>query len=558
MDNQTRDYYKKKSKEIFSVYNSCLGGISKYFSLSFPPQKKVLDIGAGSGRDMLCLLKQGYDVYGVEPCRELRNLAITKYPELSHRLIEGNLPVLGKPFGGEFDGILCSAVIMHVPKEQLFDSVFAIRSVLKKNGRLLLSIPLFRPDLDYKQRDKHGRLFIIYDPDYLQLLFERIGFQLIGRWNDKDSLGRENHFWITLLFQLETSQNVRPIDQIECILTRDRKTATYKLALFRALCDIAVTNFHRARWEKNGIVGVPVDDIVEKWICYYWPIVESLKFLPQIRGELKNCKHPIAFRPQLNKLINYYKNSGGLYRFTLDYRSSTLNKELRNILGDIFKIIRKTIVKGPVTYAGGALETGRVFTYDSKEKMVLLNAEMWRELSLMGHWVNDALLLRWAELTSEISNNSIKPSEIIDLLLTVPIPERDIANAKKIYSQVSEKECVWSGKTLSDKFDVDHVIPFSLWRNNDLWNLLPVNSSINRNKSDKLPTHNLLTIRKDCIINYWRILRSVNSSRFDYEVSKFVGIEQLRNGSWELKTFNSLLEAVEVTAIQRGCERWEP
>ena len=150
------------------------------------------------------------------------------------------------------------------------------------------------------------------------------------------------------------------------------------------------------------------------------------------------------------------------------------------------------------------------------------------------------------------------PSEIIDLLLTVPIPERDIANAKKIYSQVSEKECVWSGKTLSDKFDVDHVIPFSLWRNNDLWNLLPVNSSINRNKSDKLPTHNLLTIRKDCIINYWRILRSVNSSRFDYEVSKFVGIEQLRNGSWELKTFNSLLEAVEVTAIQRGCERWEP
>ena len=120
MDNQTNDYYKEKSENIFSVYNSCLGGISKYFALSFPPQKKVLDIGAGSGRDMILLLKQGYDAYGIEPCNELRNLAIAKYPELSGRLIEGNLSAVGKSFVGEFDGVLCSAVIMHIPKEQLF------------------------------------------------------------------------------------------------------------------------------------------------------------------------------------------------------------------------------------------------------------------------------------------------------------------------------------------------------------------------------------------------------------------------------------------------------
>ena len=59
------------------------------------------------------------------------------------------------------------------------------------------------------------------------------------------SLGRAGFTWITLLFTLQSDQALRPIDQIEGAPNRDRKIATYKLALFRALCDIALTNY---RW----------------------------------------------------------------------------------------------------------------------------------------------------------------------------------------------------------------------------------------------------------------------------------------------------------------------
>lgn len=50
---------------------------------------------------------------------------------------------------------------------------------------------------------------------------------------------------------------------------------------------------------------------------------------------------------------------------------------------------------------------------------------MWRELSLVGHWIHDATILHWSALPSEIAKGDIKPGAVIDLLLTVPTSERD-------------------------------------------------------------------------------------------------------------------------------------
>ena len=52
------------------------------------------------------------------------------------------LPELATIADKYYDGLLCSAVLMHLPEEELFDASFAIRRVLKEHGRLLLSIPL--------------------------------------------------------------------------------------------------------------------------------------------------------------------------------------------------------------------------------------------------------------------------------------------------------------------------------------------------------------------------------------------------------------------------------
>ena len=116
---------------------------------------------------------------------------------------EGSLPELDNPFGGEFDGILCSAVLMHVSRESLFDCAFSFKRLLREGGRLLLSVPKERPDINGSSRDTHGRLFEELPANYLQLLFERLGFREIGRWNTVDSIGRQGYTWLTLLYTLE-------------------------------------------------------------------------------------------------------------------------------------------------------------------------------------------------------------------------------------------------------------------------------------------------------------------------------------------------------------------
>jgi ATP-dependent protease HslVU (ClpYQ) ATPase subunit len=65
-------------------------------------------------------------------------------------------------------------------------------------------------------------------------------------------------------------------------------------------------------------------------------------------------------------------------------------------------------------------------------------------------------------------------------------------------------QCVWSAKSLKQKYDIDHSMPFARWPNNDLWNLLPTDSTINNQKSDRLPTEHKLKAAKERIQYWWQ------------------------------------------------------
>jgi 2-polyprenyl-3-methyl-5-hydroxy-6-metoxy-1,4-benzoquinol methylase len=327
-DSQTVQYYDDHAGEVFAQYSSARSGVEKYFRLAFPPGSEVLDIGAGSGRDLDILIREEYEGYGAEPSPQLRALATANLPALAGRIYAGALPGLAAQIGRKFDGILCAAVFQHIPQEQQFDAAFDIRNLLKPNGRLLLSFPKDRPGIDPSGRDDRGRLFTTLISDAVGLLFERLGFQRIGKWEDDDSMGRPNVKWTTLLFILRSDQALRPIDQIEGVLNRDRKVATYKLALFRALCDIALTNYHLAEWQSDGSVGIPVRSIAERWIYYYWPLLEDeTNFIPQIRGESSGGRLQIGFRPQLGQLIEAFRHSGSLDGFAVAFRSDSFDAD---------------------------------------------------------------------------------------------------------------------------------------------------------------------------------------------------------------------------------------
>jgi hypothetical protein len=481
--------------------------------------------------------------------------------ELRERLLPGSLPSSlpdPAPLGGPFDGILCSAVLQHLPRHALFDAVFSLLRLTRPHGRVLVSIPSVPSSgrtLDAEHRDPDGRLFTPIVPGELQLLFERCGFATIGSWEDPDSLGRPGISWSTLLFELESTGGSRPLDLVEGILSsREKKVATYKLALFRALCEIALTQPRLASWHAQGRVAVPLEAIAARWIRYYWPLFDSPVFLPQMNGELGAGKHRLGFASELQALIDAYPRRVGLGAFAVQERNGTLDARSAALRRRLMTKLRHVIREGPATYAGGSLERGRVFEHD--EQSVFLEGDLWRELVLTGHWIQEAIVLRWAELTERLSGGEVAAGTVVSQLLRNDreLVDRETADAREIYAALPDLRCVWTDRPVKGGFAVDHVLPFSLWRSNDLWNLLPAAPSVNGSKSDRLPERAFLLGRRSAVVSYWEAARTRRPQRFEREAA---GLAGAASPSLDV-LFDAMAEAVEVTALQRGAERWTP
>lgn len=206
-DSVTMAYYRKHAESVFKRYQQVEGGIANFFKSALLPRTRVLDVGAGSGRDVQRLLDMGFDAYGVEPVDALRELAIEADPQLQERLFKGYLPDglgahLPAPLNAphSFDAIICSAVLMHLPEAQLPRALQEMSECLTDDGRMLLSIPAARPDIGDDFRDPNGRLFSPVTPNQLNTIAEALGFWCVDEHVSSDAQGREGTRWHTLLF----------------------------------------------------------------------------------------------------------------------------------------------------------------------------------------------------------------------------------------------------------------------------------------------------------------------------------------------------------------------
>ncbi len=106
---------------------------------------------------------------------------------------------------------------------------------------------------------------------------------------------------------------------INTIIERDSKDATYKFALLRGVIEISQEYQHLGK-EAGDRISLPLGLLIEKWLLYYYPIIESQEFLPQLHGEKIDSIHKrISFRPLFKEVTDYYAGKGGFSVFYNDY-----------------------------------------------------------------------------------------------------------------------------------------------------------------------------------------------------------------------------------------------
>lgn len=387
MDPKTSAFYARNAARLASEYSRISPEFESRLLRAFAKSRKILDVGCGTGRDLSFLLRKGKDAIGVDASKEILAAARSSLEadgiSAQGRLFKSELPDL-KHFGdGEFDGVLCSAVLMHLAEDNLFDAVYALRRILKPGGTLLVSVPATRNDVDPATcRDRNGRLFSDLPPAKLQLLFERVGFAVQESEIVADALGRDGVRWCMIEFVRLDESAERPLHLVESILNRDKKDATYKLALFRALAEIAQTQNHLAAFTPEGKVKIPLAAIADKWMLYYWPIFESPQFIGQGNSDRPSGKKRLKIRPPLEQLIGHFRATGGLTGFYTDWRSGNLSPEAAKLWRIARAAIRSTIWNMPARHAGGG--DFEVFQYDRLDKTICMDANLWRELCLTG------------------------------------------------------------------------------------------------------------------------------------------------------------------------------
>lgn len=113
----------------------------------------VLDAGAGSCRDAAYFLKKGLQVEAIDLSINLLLVSSNSCPNSIKRLMDvRNLAYTNNVF----DGIWCSAVLLHLDRNDLITALKEFHRVLKPNGILHLSL---------KEGEGQYKIFVSHDPE---------------------------------------------------------------------------------------------------------------------------------------------------------------------------------------------------------------------------------------------------------------------------------------------------------------------------------------------------------------------------------------------------------
>ena len=511
----------------------------------------ILDVGAGSGRDAAWFAANGHRVVAVEPSAELRAVGKERHESPDIRWLDDALPTLDKVLRSKltFDLIWLSAVWMHVPPSLRARAFRKLVSVMSPGGSMMLSLrqgslPPGRPMDTATAAD-------------IEALARGYGLQTIRRERHVDAGGRAGVSWDVIWLRLP-DDGTGALPLLRHVVLNDRKSSTYKLALLRALIRIAdgAGGFARPGGDEHH-VDLPLGLVALFWVRAFRPLVamdlpqhpagnDRLAFVKDgFHGLESRSPHDLRVGQQFTG-----EDAGNLIRAIRDAPNCvrSMPATYTRYPGSSEPVFPCT--RGRPVRVRNAVRLDEAFLWSFGTFSV--PAHLWQAMSRYAPWIEPAVLNEWVEIMRGYESNPVSWDTHMAALRWLD-PEHDTGVirdlGRRLRANGSALYCVWSGRRLTESFEIDHCFPFAAWPCNDLWNLLPSSKKANQGKRDRLPAPEALEKARPRMLDWWNLAYLQNSAlaeRFEDEGRSALPTSVSADGS---VTPESLFEGVMIQQI---------
>ena len=201
----------------------------------------------------------------------------------------------------------------------------------------------------------------------------------------------------------------------------------------------------------------------------------------EIKNKIKEFDKELKVeKEQLTNMVPYRALAGFFNKF-----DETANWEsTRRMIAYIERVNKVNIL--PYTLGNSSKLNKEIYFNPSWIKMIQDNT-----VSILG-WIQ-------FEKVKWLQNNNPEVPGLVYKLAPMDEKMRKLNAVRKLWNAALSLEPVadvFTGKQIDIKqYDVDHFIPWSFVMNDELWNLMPMDSSLNSSKSNKLPEWDPFFIR---------------------------------------------------------------
>ena len=257
----------------------------------------------------------------------------------------------------------------------------------------------------------------------------------------------------------------------------------------------------------EGIQETTFNAVINEMICNAWYSVREFHIHlsgMQVDGQVRDGLERAVLR--LSELSNLPANASKveIKNAIKDHETElkTSKEQLTNMVP--YRALAGFFLKDDSVVDWGSVRRLTAYIEKINRDVVLLpytlgdSSKLRKEIYFQPAWIemikdNTVSILGWIqyEKVKWLQNNNPEVPGLVYKLAPMNEKIRKLNNARKLWEGIldlSEVRDVFTGKAVVPKqYDVDHFIPWSFVMNDELWNLMPMDSSLNSAKSNRLP-----------------------------------------------------------------------